>query len=264
MSKGLEPAQAQGDLGAAAANPIASMISVPLESSWDFGANNGTAYVLNIQPVVPVKVGNWNLISRPIIPIIDVGGTTVGLPEAPLNPTDPGVLTLKGTSGLGDINYSLFFSPADSEGLIWGIGPSINFPTASDPTLGTEKWSAGPTAVGLVQPGNWTIGALVRHLWSFAGKSDRSDVNQTVVQPFVNYKLERGWYLSSSPIIAANWSANKKNRWTVPMGGGIGRIFKIGQQPVNLRVEAYSNIEKPTGGPDWKTQFTFQFLFPQD
>ena len=257
------PAQAQSDLAAASANPIASMISVPFESSWDFGADNGTAYVLNIQPVVPVRVGNWNLVSRPIIPIIDVGGTTTGLTAAPLDPTDPGLATISGATGLGDINYSLFFSPANAGRLIWGVGPSITAPTATDPLLGTEKWSAGPTAVALIQPGPWTIGMLARQIWSFAGASDRSNVNQTVLQPFVNYKLSDGWYLSSSPVMAANWEAKSSNRWTVPLGGGVGRVFKLGQQPVNMRLEAYNNAEIPQGGPDWVTKFTFQLLFPQ-
>ncbi len=256
------PADAQSDLAAATANPIASMISVPFESTWDFGADNGTAYFLNIQPVVPVAVGDWNLISRPIIPVIDVGGLTTGIPGLPIDPTDPGLAGISGATGLGDINYSLFFSPADSGALIWGIGPSITAPTASDPILGTEKWSAGPTLVALVQPGPWTIGILARHLWSFAGASDRSNVNQTVLQPFVNYKLDQGWYLSSSPVMAANWEANSSNRWTVPLGGGVGRVFKIGEQPVNIRVEAYGNVLVPEGGPDWATKFTFQLLFP--
>jgi hypothetical protein len=256
-------AQAQGDLAAATANPIASMISIPFESSWDFGADNGTAYIMNIQPVVPVRVGDWNLISRPIIPIIDVGGTTTGLTGAPIDPTDAGLASISGATGLGDINYSLFFSPANSGPLIWGVGPSVTAPTATDPLLGTEKWSAGPTAIALVQPGPWTIGMLARQIWSFAGASDRSNVNQTVLQPFVNYKLSDGWYLSSSPVMAANWEAKKSNRWTVPLGGGVGRVFKLGQQPVNMRVEAYNNVEIPQGGPDWVTKFTFQLLFPQ-
>jgi hypothetical protein len=256
-------AQAQGDLAAASANPIASMVSIPFESSWDFGADNGTAYIMNIQPVVPVRVGDWNLISRPIIPIIDVGGTTTGLTGAPIDPTDAGLASISGATGLGDINYSLFFSPANSGPLIWGVGPSVTAPTATDPLLGTEKWSAGPTAIALVQPGPWTIGMLARQIWSFAGASDRSNVNQTVLQPFVNYKLSDGWYLSSSPVMAANWEAKKSNRWTVPLGGGVGRVFKLGQQPVNMRVEAYNNVEIPQGGPDWVTKFTFQLLFPQ-
>lgn len=172
------------------------------------------------------------------------------------------VVGISGATGLGDINYSLFFSPAKAGKIIWGLGPSVSLPTATDALLGSEKWSAGPTAVALTQSKSVTVGALLRQIWSFAGASDRSDVSQFLVQPFLNYRLGGGWYLSSAPIITANWKASSGNKWTVPLGGGFGRVFKIGQQPVNMRAEAYGNVEKPRGGPDWATKFTFQFLFP--
>lgn len=258
-----DSADAEESLGAQAANPIASMISVPFEQTVDFGAENGSAYILNIQPVIPVKAGDWNLISRPIIPVAHVGGLTAGIPGIPTLPEGiPQTIQVSGATGLGDINYSLFFSPANSGKVTWGVGPSISFPTATDPTLGTEKWSAGPTAVALRQSGPLTIGALLVQIWSFAGAADRSDVSQFLVQPFVNYQLSGGWYLSSAPIITANWEANSGNQWTVPIGGGGGKIFNIGQQPVNVRLEAYSNVEVPKGGPDWAAKFTFQLMFP--
>ena len=257
------PAIAQGQLGADAANPIASMISVPFEQTIDFGAENGTAYILNIQPVIPIKAGDWNLINRPIIPVAHVGGFTAGLPGIPTLPEGiPENVQISGATGLGDINYSLFLSPANSGKVTWGVGPSISFPTATDPLLGTEKWSAGPTVVALVQPGSLTVGALVRQIWSFAGAADRSDVSQFMLQPFVNLQLGGGWYLSTSPILTANWTASAGNKWTVPLGGGGGKILKLGQQPVNIRVEAYSNVEVPKGGPDWSAKFTFQLMFP--
>ena len=168
-----------------------------------------------------------------------------------------------GATGLGDINYSLFFSPVKSETAIWGIGPSITLPTASDKELGSEKWSAGPTGVVLFQPKWGTFGGLVRHLWSFAGDSDRDDVNQTLFEPFVNYNLPEGWYLIADIIITANWEASSSNTWTVPLGGGIGKLFKIGDQAMNARTEAYYNVEKPDGAPDWQWGFTIQFLFPK-
>jgi hypothetical protein len=257
------PAVAQSDLGKAAANPIASMISVPLEYTTDFGAENGTAHIVTLQPVIPVKVGDWNFISRPIIPFARVGGFTSGLPGIPTSPEGLDQDTvISGASGLGDINYSLFLSPAKSGKLIWGVGPSITFPTATDPLLGTEKWSAGPTAVALTNFGNITVGGLVRQIWSFSGASDRSDVSQFMLQPFLNLQIGDGWYLSSSPVITANWNAESGNKWTVPVGGGAGRVFKIADQPVNVRLEAYANTEKPSGAPDWSSKFTFQFLFP--
>ena len=147
--------------------------------------------------------------------------------------------------------------------ITWGIGPSISFPTATDEKLGSEKWSAGPSAVALVTPGPWVVGTLVRQLWSFAGDDDRQDVSQMLIQPFVNYNMAGGWFLTSAPIITANWEASSDDTWLVPLGGGGGRVFKIGPQPVNVGLQAYYNVEKPHFGPDWSLRFTMALLFPK-
>ena len=253
--------QAQGgkDLRAKVQNPVSSMISLPLKFTADFGAPNGSAYFLNVNPVIPVTVGDWNLISRALIPaLVSVDGFIEGTPSIP-----EGQESDDRKTGLGDINYSLFFSPADATKFIWGLGPSINLPTATEEQLGSDKWSTGPTGVILVQPGWGTYGLLVRQLWSFAGDDDRSEVNQMLIEPFVNYNLPGGWYLITDLISTVNWNASSGNKWTIPLGGGVGKLFKIGNQPINSRIEAYYNIEKPDGGPDWQTVFTFQFLFPK-
>jgi len=253
--------QAQGgdDLRSAVQNPVSSMISLPLKFTADFGAPNGSAYFFNVNPVIPVTVGDWNLISRALIPaLVSVDGFIAGTPSIPEGqPSDDR------KTGLGDINYSLFFSPAGASKFIWGLGPSINLPTATEDQLGSGKWSAGPTGVVLVQPGWGTYGFLLRQLWSFAGDDDRSEVNQMLIEPFVNYNLPGGWYLITDPISTVNWNASSGNKWTVPLGGGVGKLFTIGNQAINSRIEAYYNIEKPDGGPDWQTVFTFQFLFPK-
>ena len=136
-------------------------------------------------------------------------------------------------------------------------------PTASDDQLGSGKWSGGITAVALTVPKWGSYGILGRHLWSFAGDSNRSDVNQSLIEPFVNYNLDNGWFLLTDIIITANWEASSNQRWTVPIGGGVGRIYKIGKQAVNNRGEFYYNVEKPDSAPDWSWSFTFQFLFPK-
>jgi hypothetical protein len=238
-------------------NPVGSLISVPLKNSLDFGAPNGSVYFLNIQPVIPVTVGDWNLINRAIIPIIDVPGFIEGTPEIPQGAQGEGAF------GLGDINYTVFFSPAKPGKLIWGVGPSVGMNTASDDQLGTGKWTAGPSVVLLTQPKPWTLGILARQLWSFAGDDDRSTVSQFLVEPFVNYNLDKGWYLISDMIITANWHADSSQRWTIPLGGGVGKLFEIGKQPINCRLEAYYNIERPDNAPHWSTSFTIQFLFPK-
>jgi hypothetical protein len=245
------------NLQAAVQNPVGALISIPFQFRFDYGAPNGEASFLNIMPVVPFTVGDWNLINRLIIPLIDSPGEVAGLPQIP-SPI-PG----DGATGLGDINYSLFLSPAKPGKIIWGLGPSIMLPTATDAQIGSEKWSAGATAVLLAQPNPWSLGILVRHLWSFAGDDDRSDVNQSLIEPFINYNLDKGWYLLTDLVITANWEADSNNRWTVPIGGGFGKLVKIGGQPINLRTEAYYNLEKPDNAPEWLWGFTIQFLFPK-
>ena len=255
-------AQAEGggnDLRAKAQNPVSSMYSLPLKLTADFGAPSGSAYFFNVNPVIPVTVGDWNLINRAIIPaIVSVDGFIEGTPDVPQGQPSP-----DRESGLGDINYSMFFSPNKTKPFIWGVGPSITLPTASKDQLGAGKWSAGPTGVVLVQPGWGTYGVLVRQLWSFAGDDDRVSVNQMLIEPFVNYNLDKGWYLIADPIATVNWNARDSNKWTIPIGGGVGKLFTIGKLPINSRIEAYYNIEKPDGGPDWQTVFTFQMLFPK-
>ncbi len=254
------------NLAAAAQNPIASTMRFPLESNilFDSGPDRATGYLGNFQPVLPMSISeNWNLINRPIVPIMFTPGFVPGLASNPGIPETPEE-GFDDTFGLGDINYTAFFSPKKSNGLIWGAGPSITLPTATDDVLGSGKWSIGPSLVGLKIAKPWLGGMLVRQLWSFAGESDRDDVNQTLIQPFLNYNMDRGWYLVTSPIFTANWSASSNERWTVPIGGGLGRIVKLGgKQPANLSMHAYYNVEKPTNGPEWQLQFTFMLMFPK-
>jgi hypothetical protein len=245
------------DLRAAVQNPISSLISLPFKFNFDYGAPNGEASFLNIQPVVPVTVGEWNLVNRLILPIIDSPGEVAGTPSIPT--PIPG----DGATGLGDTNYSLYFSPVKYNKYIWGVGPSIMMPTATDDQLGSGKWSTGPTAVVLTQPGWGTAGVLGRQLWSFAGDSDRTDVNQFLLEPFMNYNLDNGWYIITDIIITANWDAPSGQVWTVPLGGGAGKLLKVGKQAMNVRGEAYYNVVRPDAGPEWQWGFTVQLLFPK-
>ena len=254
-----EQAQGGDDLRAKAQNPIASMYSVPTKLTVDFGAPNGEAVFFNVNPVIPVTLGNWNLISRALIPVlVSVDGLIAGTPEIP-----EGAPGDDRKTGFGDINYSLFFSPADSKGPIWGIGPSLSLPTASDDQLGSGKWSGGATGVALWQQKWGTFGSLVRQIWSFAGDSDRADVNQFLIEPFVMYNLASGWYLVTDMIITANWDARSSETWTVPIGGGFGKLFAIGKQPINANLQAYYMVEKPDNAPDWNMALTVSFLFPK-
>jgi hypothetical protein len=241
----------EGDLAKESQNPVSDLISVPFESNFNFGVgpNDDLQYILYVQPVVPFRLSeDWNLITRTIIPLIDQ-------PEL-----GPGVGDV---FGLGDIQLSQFLSPAKSGALIWGIGPIVQFPTATDDALGSDKWSAGPTAAALTIRGPWVAGALVNHLWSFAGDADRADVNQTLIQPIVNYNLPGGWFLSSVPYITANWETDGDDRWTVPIGIGVGKVHRFGTQPVSLELAAYYNAVRPDDAAEWTLRFRINLLFPK-
>jgi hypothetical protein len=262
-------AVAAADIGRACAGPGGSrqggaepgrgddQPAVPEHTLFGVGPDDDVANVLNIQPVIPSTVGDWNIINRTIVPVIYLPDVTAGLPELPEG------ISGGETFGLGDLNHSVYFSPADSGPVIWGIGPSLTIPTATDEKIGTEKWSAGPAAVALAQPGPWVLGSLIRQLWSFAGDDDRQDVSQLLIQPFVNYNMADGWYLVSSPIVTANWEADSDDTWTVPLGVGFGRIFRIGNQPLNAQLQGFYNVEHPQFGPEWIMRFQLQFLFPK-
>jgi hypothetical protein len=249
----IEPGEdPQEELAKAAQNPVADLISLPFQNNTNFGygPDDDIQNVLNIQPVIPFHLNeNWNLITRTIAPLIYQ-------PEVVVDTGDE--------FGLGDINFTAFFSPKrPTKGIIWGAGPIFVFPTATDEKLGSEKWSAGPSAVALTIQGPWLYGALINNVWSFAGDDDRDDVDAMLIQPFVNYNLPDGWYVVSSPIIIANWEADNDDTWLVPLGGGVGKIFRIGNQPMNAQMQAFYNVEKPAVVGDWTLRFQLQFLFPK-
>ncbi len=255
VSAAAEPSGARGpgefeeSLAKKSQNPIADLVSVPFQSNTNFnsGPHDRTQEVLNIQPVVPMHLNDeWNLISRTIIPLV----------------SQPNPLVNGNTSGIGDITESLFLSPAHSGSLIWGVGPVFTVPSANDPLLGTGKVLFGPTAVFLTTPGHWVLGVLLNNQWSVGGNPLRPAVNTGLAQPFVNYNMAHGWYLTTSPIITANWLARPSQQWTVPIGGGFGRVFRVGDQPVNAQIAGYYNVIRPTGASDWQLRATVALLFP--
>jgi hypothetical protein len=245
------PTQDTAALAKAAQNPIAKMISIPIENDFNLrtGVNKEDSYVLQLKPVIPFTLSeDWTVITRTIVPVIQLPSVAQGVGSE---------------SGLGDIQESLFFSPAKAHQIIWGAGPVFSVPSATDHFLGSGKFSVGPTAVALTIQGHWLYGILGQNLWSVAGPSGRADVNQMLLQPFVNYNLPHGWYLTSSPVITANWKADSDNRWLLPLGGGFGKIFHIGKLPINTYLQAFSNVERPHGTSPVALRFQVQFLFPK-
>jgi hypothetical protein len=154
-------------------------------------------------------------------------------------------------------------SPDRTSKFLWGLGPGFTFPSASDDRLGTEKWTVGPLAVAVYTSGPWVVGALVTNLWSFAGNDRRQGVNAMGLRPFINFNLPAGWSLTSGPSIAANWQANHENRWLVPLGGGVAKVFPIGAQWLNASLEAYYHVVAPQVGPHWQLRFQLTLLFPK-
>jgi hypothetical protein len=239
------------DLAKAAQNPIADLVSLPLQNNTNFntGAGERTQNILNIQPVWPIKLNeDWNLITRTILPVI----------SQPLADGDR-------ENGLGDTSFSGFFSPRDSGDFTWGVGPVVLIPTSTDDALGAGEWGLGLSVVGLTMPGNWVLGSLLSNVWTGEEDDGSRAINLFTWQYFINYNIpdSGGWYLTSAPIITANWEADDDDRWTVPFGGGAGKIFKIGEQPVNGQVSAYYNAEKPEFAADWQLRVQLQFLFPK-
>src|SRR5215472_896079 len=254
-------------------NPVANLISVPLQNNtnFDIGPFGRTQNILNIQPVIPIGLSEkWNLIIRWITPVVwQPAPGTANLEVFGIEENTPAYLAAQevqknaGVFGFGDMTPTFFLSPAKPHKLIWGVGPVFVAPTATNKVLGQGKFSMGPSIVALLQPGHWTVGALVNNEWSVAGSGSRSDANQMMLQCFINYNLKKGWYITLQPIVTANWQASSDNVWTVPVGGGIGRIMKFGPQPVNLTAQFYGNAVHPVSGSPWSMRLQIAFLFPK-
>jgi hypothetical protein len=180
-----------------------------------------------------------------------------------------------GQYGFGDMNPTFFLSPAKPGMLIWGAGPAIVIPTATSAALGQGKLSFGPSVVTLVQPGHWTLGALVNNVFSVAGSTHRPYVNQMLLQYFITYNLKKGWNINTGPILTANWrkrgvgdaatgnDTTGGGVWTVPVGGGVGRIMRLGYQPVNLSLNFYGNAVHPPGASSWGMRIQIALLYPK-
>lgn len=244
--------QAQGDEASAIANklqnPLARISALPIQHNIGLGspALNGASYTMSMQPIIGTEYEKINVVHRAVF--------GVSYLPSNINGGNP-------TFGMTDLNYSFLVAPKSAGKVAWGVGPSIDIPTATDPILGGGKWNAGISAVLVYQTPKITIDLVLRQTTSFAGDSERPDANLFVAQTLLAYNLGKGWMLSTFPTIQANWSAEKGQQWTVPVGGGVSKVAFLGKLPVSVGVQYYQNVIRPDGAPKGELRFSTTFVF---
>ncbi len=256
MLIGIRPSAAQQPaedeatkLAKATQNPVSDLVSLPFQFNFNTGGGfeDHTFFNLNFQPVVPIKgvLRNWTIIARTIIPYVSV-------------PTGPA----SRNGGLGDFQEQLFFTPAKPGSLIWGIGPIFSIPTATADPVRTGSWAIGPTVVLLKSEGPWVLGTLFSNLWTFADEGGDPEVNQLLLQPFVNYNFGKGWALTTAPIITANWDAPDGEEWTVPIGAGLIKTTAFNGRPMSIGFQYYHNVEHPSASASNLVRVVLSLLYP--
>jgi hypothetical protein len=241
-------AQNETDLAKTSQNPVANLTSFPLQFNYNTagGLASKTALLLNVQPVMPLPINKeWLVIARTVIPYVNF-------------PMPDGTRA----TGIADIQEQVYFTPRNSGMFTWGAGPILSIPTATNDVTRTGQWALGPTAVGLITYERWVIGVLGNQLWRIGGVNFGPDVNQLTLQPFINFNIPPGWSITTSPLITSDWSAPEGQRWTLPVGIGVGKVTAIGRQAVSLGMQYYHNAMHPdvAGADQWR--FVFALLYP--
>jgi hypothetical protein len=237
-------------------NPISKLGSIPFQNEVDFGIGpyNRVRNTLSVQPTYGFALTrDVGIVSRTRVPIV----------------SRPDLMQPSGTTfGVGDVTEALFVvpTPSTSSGALWGAGPAILLPTATETALGTGKVGLGPVAAVRMQARPWTYGVVAGQIWSVLGPATRPDVSQLSVMPFATFEFPRGWYFKTAPIITANWDAGSaRNMWTVPVGGGGGKVFFVGTLPLDLSVGVYWNAIRTgtAASASVSAQVQIAFLFPR-
>jgi len=230
-------------------NPLARAVSFQLNQNVNFrkGLDERTQSVTGIGATYPFDLPrDWNLFINTTLPII----------SQPVGAADR-------TFGLGDMSLTAFVSPPSSPHWVFGAGPAMIIPTATDRTLGQGKWDFGPAIAVVHTTRTWVAGVVFVQSWSIAGANSRPEVSRLVISPFTTYYINKGWYLFSAPSLSSDWTAKGSGDWTIPLGGGLGHIVRKGKHAVNFAVQGYTNIERPVGAPTWQFRFTCGWVFPK-
>jgi len=239
-------AQSNEEMAKAAQNPVSNFFNFPFQNNtnYGFGPYERTQNVLNIQPVLPFSLGTKvNLINRIIVPVI----------------TQPSFTEDNSSTGIGDILYTAWLSPAEAGKVIWGLGPVFQLPTASDTEFGSGEFGIGPSVVLLTMIDQWVAGAVINQINTFGEAS----TSKFFINYFINYNLPKAWYLVTAPIVTANWKAEDGQKWLVPVGGGVGKVVKLGGKlPLSMQVQVFYNAIKPDAFGDWQTRFQLHFMLP--
>jgi hypothetical protein len=228
-------------------NPLANLkeIFFQMDILPNVGPDKKTEWGLSVESVYPFDIGNdWKLVTYSIIPMA----------------SQPGIFPGDGrTIGLGDSKFFGYFVPPNEGKLIWGFGPALQAPTHTDNDLGNNEWALGPALIVGAQPGNWSLFGLFDNIWSIAGSGET--INAFNFQYQAVYMLPKDWFLISNWIIEADWEATSSDRWTVPIGGGLGRQFNIGKQQFELYGQLGYNIVASDQASSWRGILTLTMVF---
>jgi hypothetical protein len=235
------------DLAKQLQNPLADLVSIPFQNNFNGGGAAGlsSAYNMNFQPVIPIEIDStWNLIVRPIVPYYNV-------------PLANG----ERSTGLGEIMLETFLSPAKASKFIWGIGPVLSFPTATNDAVATGCFAAGPVVALVYMDGPWVVGTLITQLDAFA-RMGSAHLDTTSIQVFLNYNLPKAWAIGTVPTFVKNWNLQGE-QWLVPVGATISKTLSIAKLPISLSLGFYANVVHPDGGSPWLTRMVVTFMFPK-
>ncbi len=239
------------ELSRQATNPIAKLIHHSFQYNYEPNLYNSGRTEQNIkyEPAFPMIVGEVTVIPRPVVEFLSK-------PEG----------TDQREEGLTDIQLPILLTPTITHKLMWAFGPTFVFPTASPDKLGDGKWQVGPAAVLLYQPSHkWNFALFPQQWWSVGGQDDRPDVSMLELQYIISYHFPGGWSVKSTPTIDADWKESGDDRWTVPVGLGVGKVFTIGRRPFSTSIQIFYSVVYPETktAPRWTFRYSLGPLYPQ-